>query len=295
MAVEGCRVHGVMMNADQFTPEGLVAHVQRLEALGYESVWFTDLLGRDTYVTAAHILAKTERIKVGSGIAHIYGRDALASAQAARTLAELSGGRFLHGLGVSHASITEARGLVWEDPVAKATEYVTAVRDPQLLRFGPAEQRVPVYLAAHGPKMIAAAAAVADGVLTYMQTPQSCAEIRRVVGPDKPIAMAAPCCLTTDPTIGRHMGRNALRIYLPLPAYHRIWRAAGFDEGDWTAPGSDRLVDTYVTWGDLDTIAARFGAYLAAGVTNLIVSVSPNVRGDFSSTWELLEALAPGA
>jgi hypothetical protein len=89
------------------------------------------------------------------------------------------------------------------------------------------------------------------------------------------------------------MGRNALRIYLPLPAYQRVWRRAGFDETDWAAPGSDRLVDTYVTWGSLDRIVARYRSYLDAGVSKIIVSSSPNVRGNFASAWDLLEALAP--
>lgn len=286
-------VSGVIVNVDQFSPDGLVDHVRRLEALGYDSVWITDMAGRDVYVTAAHMLAHSERIKVASGIAQVYGRDALASAQAARTLADLYGRRFLHGLGLSHKFFAEARGLVWEDPVAKATAYVPAVREGALLRPPVAGQQVPVYLAAHGPKMVAAAAQVADGILTYMQTPRSVGEIRATIGPDKVLNLVLPCCLTTDEATGRHMGRNALRIYLPLPAYQRLWRREGFDATDWAEPGSDRLIDTYVTWGDLDTITARMRSYLGAGATTLIVSSAPSQRGNPASVWGLLEALAP--
>jgi probable F420-dependent oxidoreductase len=285
--------YGVIVNVDGYAPDALVAHVRRLEALGFESVWITDLFGRDVYVTAGFLLGNTERIKVGSGIAPIYGRDATASAQAARTLDELHGGRFLHGLGLSHAPMAEARGHTWEEPITKATTYVSEVREGRLLRPPLAGREVPVYLAAHGPKMVAGPARVADGVLTYMQTPRACAEIRTVVGPDAVIDLMMPCCLTTDPEIGRRMGRNALRIYLPLPAYQRLWRREGFVPADWADGGSDALVDTYMNWGDRQTITARMQQCLDAGITNIIVSAAPSRRGDPDSVWPLLEALAP--
>ena len=104
-------VTGLIVAADMMSPADLVDYVQRLEALGYESVWIPDMFGREIYVTAGHLLAHTSTIKVGSGIAHVYGRDAIASAQAARTLSELSGGRFIHGLGISHPPAAELRGL----------------------------------------------------------------------------------------------------------------------------------------------------------------------------------------
>ena len=68
---------GVIVAADTMSPTDLVAYVQRLEALGYESVWIPDMFGREIYVTAGHLLSHTESIKVASGIAHVYGRDAI--------------------------------------------------------------------------------------------------------------------------------------------------------------------------------------------------------------------------
>ena len=286
--------YGVIVNVDGYAPDALVAHIRRIEDLGFESVWITDMFGRDVYLTAGYLLANTERIKVGSGIAPIYGRDATASAQAARTLDELYAGRFIHGLGLSHATMAEARGHTWEEPIAKATTYVTEVREGALLRPPLAAREVPVYLAAHGPKMLAGPARVADGVLTYMQTPQACTDVRAAVGPDAIINLMMPCCLTTDAEIGRRMGRNALRIYLSLPAYQRLWRRAGFTPSDWTDGGSDELVDTYMNWGDRESITARMRQCLDNGITNIIVSAAPSRRGDPDSVWPLLEALAPG-
>jgi probable F420-dependent oxidoreductase len=287
--------YGVIVNVDGYPLDELVAHIRRIEALGYESVWITDLFGRDVFVTAGYLLSRTERITVGSGIVPIYGRDATAAAQAARTLDEMHPGRFILGLGLSHPMLAEARGHTWQEPVATATAYVGDARRAALLRPPLAGREVPVYLAAHGPKMVAGPARVADGVLTYMQTPRSCGEIRETVGPDAVVDLMLPCCLTTDAEIGRRMGRNALRIYLSLPAYQRLWRREGFAPQDWADGGSDALVDTYVNWGDLAAITTRVRRYLDAGVSNVIVSAAPSRRGDPASVWPLLEALAPGS
>jgi hypothetical protein len=89
------------------------------------------------------------------------------------------------------------------------------------------------------------------------------------------------------------MGRNALRIYLGLPAYQRLWRREGFSADDWAEGGSDALVDTYMNWGDREAITSRMRQCLDAGITNIIVSAAPSRRGDPASMWPLLEALAP--
>lgn len=286
-------VFGVLLFNDSFSVEDLLDSVREIEALGYESVWLSEILGRDVYVTAAHVLANTTRIKVGSGIAQIYGRDAVAAAQAARSLSELSGGRFLHGIGLSHRKFAELRGLSWEDPVQKATEYVTAVRQPGVVSPPIAEEHVPVYLAAHGPRMLQGPAQVADGVMAYMQTPESCADIRATVGSEKTINVVVPCCLTDDPVMGREVGRQAVGIYLELPAYQRLLRGQGFTEDDWSNGGSDRVVDTWVNWGTVSQISDRFQAYLEAGATNVIMFPHPSADVGPGSLSDMLEAFAP--
>ena len=103
----------------------------------------------------------TGRIRIGTGIAHIYGRDPVDSAQAGRTLAEFSGGRFVQGLGVSHPIAAEMRGLSWEPPVGKSRAYLAAMRGELPLSTAQPEPDVPLYLAAHGPKMLGVAAELA--------------------------------------------------------------------------------------------------------------------------------------
>jgi probable F420-dependent oxidoreductase len=284
----------VMVPGDAMTPTALVQHVQRLEELGYPSAWITDVFGREIYVTAAHLLANTSSIKIASGIAHIYGRDALASEQAGRTLSELSGGRFIQGLGVSHPVAAQMRGLEWENPVSKMRDYVMAMRAELPLHTPANAPHVPIYIAAHGPKMMALAAEVADGANTYMQPPEHTAASRATLGPDKDLTVVLPSCLTADPEVGRAAGRRALSIYLPLPAYQRQWRTHGFNEDDWADGGSDRLVDAYINWGDIDSIRSRMNAHVEAGATGIALAAlpgDPSVRG---SAWELLEAAAPG-
>jgi len=286
-------VSAVMTAADFFTPPQLVDRAHYLERLGYDSMWIADIFGREIYVTAGFVLANTETLKVATGIAHIYGRDPIASAQAALTLSELYGGRFIQGLGLSHPSGAALRGVEWEDPSTKARTYLTALRGELPIRRVGSPAPVPLFLAAHGPKMLAVAAEVADGANVYMQTPERCAEARAILGPDKTLNLLLPMCLTDNPDEGRAAGRRALGVYLPLPAYHRGWRRSGFDESDWAGGGSDRLVDANVAWGSIATIESRLREFRDAGVDHVIVAANA-APGRPESANELVEALAPG-
>lgn len=288
--------NGVIVPADAMGLGELVEYVQRLEELGYESVWIPDMFGREIYVTAGHLLANTTTIKVASGIAHVYGRDAIASAQAARTLSELSDGRFIHGVGISHPPAAELRGLTWEPPIEKMRSYLTGLRTAMaggLLHTPANPPPTPIYVAAHGPKMMRVAAELADGANTYMQPPEHTATSRAALGPDKELCVVLPCVLTTDADLARAAGRRALHIYLPLPAYHRQWAAFGFDEADWTGRASDRLVDAFVAWGDADSIRRRMAEHAQAGATQIQLSVNAADRSTPGPSWELLEVLAP--
>ncbi len=283
----------VMTPSDFLSPSELLARARYIESLGYESTWITDMFGREIYITAGFILANTERLKVASGVAHVYGRDAIASAQAGLTLSELSGGRFIQGVGVSHPVAAQMRGLEWEDPASKARDYIRTMRTQTTVNVRGAVHPVPIFLAAHGPKMLAVAAEVADGANTYMQTVERVAEARSILGPDRQLNLLVPMCLTTDPGAGREAGRRALSMYLPLPAYQRVWRRSGFDESDWTDGGSDRLVDAHFPWGSLDSIVTRLEEYRSAGADDIVIATSP-APGNPGAANELLEALAPG-
>src|SRR3954462_9116807 len=103
---------------------------RRVEAWGYGALWIPEPpFGRNVLVHAAWLLAGTQRLTVASGIANIYGRDPLAMRAAQIALAEQSRGRFLLGLGVSHApSVEKTRGHVYGKPVPTMHAYVEAMQ-----------------------------------------------------------------------------------------------------------------------------------------------------------------------
>ena len=280
----------VIFYTDSLDARGLEAFALRLEELGYEALWVPEFFGREPFSTCAFVLARTTRLRVATGIANVYARDALVTAQARHTLAELSGGRFVLGLGVSHPPMAEAHGLAWEPPVKKMNAYLDTIASTEV-PSPPPETPAPIWLAAHGPKLQAVAAERADGANTYLMPPAHTAKARSTLGPDKRLSVVVPSCLTTDPSIGRKIGRKALEIYLPLPAYRRQWKEWGFEDADFEDGGSDRLVDSAVAWGDEAAIRARMEAHREAGASH--IAVSPLNAEGRGPAWPLLEALAP--
>jgi probable F420-dependent oxidoreductase len=283
-------VGGVLSATDAMQPKELIAHALRLEELGYDAIWLPDLHGRELFVTAGFVLAQTTRLRVATGIANVYGRDALSSAQAARTLSELYGGRFILGLGVSHPQAAQVRGHQWIPPVAKLRSYLDEIAAASPRSPEPASA-APIYIAAHGPKLLALAAESADGANTYLMPPDHTRQAREILGPDKVLNVVLPCCLCEDAKRARQVARAGLSIYLELPAYHRQWLRFGLDDTDWQSKGSDRLVDTCVAWGSEAAIRDRITAYVDAGASQVqLLPYNPEGRG---LHWELLEALAP--
>jgi probable F420-dependent oxidoreductase len=284
-------VEGVLVAADVLDPEALAAYAVRLEELGYESIWLPDVMGREIFVTAGYILAQTSRIRVASGIAHVYGRDPIATAQAARSLAELYGGRFDLGLGVSHPPLAAARGEKWLPPVRKLRTYLEGI---EAARFSapPPPSRVPVFIAAHGPKLLALAAKSADGANTYLMPPEHTREARAILGTEKALNVVLPCCLCEDAERARHVARRQTAIYRELPAYHAQWARFGFAMDEVADGGSDRLIDTLVAWGDEAAIRKRIATYRDAGANRVIALPYNAEQKGGVPPWPLLEALA---
>jgi probable F420-dependent oxidoreductase len=190
---------GVVVGGDVRDLGRLASDVERA---GFESVWVAET-ARSAFVQAAVAAAGTERILVGTDIALAFPRSPTITAMAARDLAELSGGRFVLGLGTQVKRVNEQRfGIPFEHPAPKVAEAVQAIRavlatfDGQSIdhrgRFyqitmppfpgaGPAPGGVPIYLAAVNALMAETAGRVADGVLGHPMT--SPEWIREVVRP----------------------------------------------------------------------------------------------------------------
>lgn len=282
----------VIFFTDGLAADALEAFALRLEELGYESLWVPEFFGREPFSTVSFVLARTTRLKVATGIANVYSRDALVTAQSRQTLAELSGGRFILGLGVSHPPMAEAHGLEWIPAVPKMRAYLDTLDGTKVASPEPPEP-APIWLAAHGPGLLRLAAERASGANTYLMPPAHTRRAREILGPDKRLNVVVPCCLCEDPSLARRIGRKALGVYLPLPAYQRLWLQWGFTEADYADGGSDRLIDGLIAWGDDSRIRERMAEHRAAGASHIVVSpLNPEARGP-APHWKLLEALAP--
>ena len=286
-------VDGVLYYTDAMPPQDCVADALRLEALGYDAIWLPDLFGRELFVTAGYLLAATTRLRVATGIANVYARDAMSAAQAARTLSELYDGRFILGLGVSHPQAASARGHRWEAPVQKLAAYLEGIASASV--NAPEPPRVaPIFVAAHGPRLLALAAERADGANTYLMPPEHTRQAREILGPDKQLNVVLPCCLCADATAARGVARKGLSMYMQLPAYKRQWARFGLDERDSNDGGSDRLIDTLVAWGDESAVRAGITAHIEAGANRIIVMPYHSLPKARERPWDLLAALAPG-
>lgn len=284
---------GLLCIADHLSAGELTDVALELERLGFDSIWLPELFGREPIATAGYLIARTTRLGVGTGIANVYARDATAAALARRTLAELSGGRFTLGLGVSHPPIANARGHAWVPPVTKLRAYLDEMERAAPQSPAP-HTPAPVVIAAHGPKLLALVAERADGAHTYLVTAEHTKRARAILGREKSLRVVLPFVPETDPARARAAARAGLAIYLQFPAYHGLWRSLGLDEADWTGQASDRLIDALVAWGDPDRIRARAREYLDAGATQIVLAPLQRLRLA-GALHDALRALASGA
>src|SRR6476619_6516404 len=148
------------------------AAARRLEASGYSALWFGEApTNREALSHAALLLGTTERIAVATGIATIWARDAMAAANGADTLNEANAGRFLLGLGVSHAPAVKFRGHVYDKPLSAMRAYVEAIAAHRYAVPAPARPS-PLVLAALGPRMLELARDQAAGAHPYFVPPE---------------------------------------------------------------------------------------------------------------------------
>ncbi|HJT86201.1 MAG TPA: LLM class F420-dependent oxidoreductase, partial [Bryobacteraceae bacterium] len=267
-----------------------------LEQLGYGALWFGEAMGREAFSNAGLLLAGTRRMVIATGIANIYARDPVATAAGQKTLAEAYPGRFLLGLGVSHIPLVEQlRGHRYEKPVATMRGYLEAMDKAPYRSAAPAVAPARV-LAALGPKMLELAAARSDGAHPYNVNPEHTAEARRIMGKGPLLCPEQAMVLERDAAKAREIGRKFLGFYLTLPNYTNNFLRLGFKEADFQNGGSDRLIDSMIAWGDLETIRKRIREHHAAGADHVCVQVlTADPQGLPLAEWrELAAAVLPG-
>ena len=289
---------GVWGHLDTLSAADAIAYVRRAEALGFGTMWVPETVGREPIALLALLAGHTNTIRLGTSIVNIWGRDAQATRMAAMTLAEASGGRFVLGLGVSHPHLaTKLRGHDFVRPVATMRAYLAAYR--RAVYRGPVADgghEPPVFVAALRERMTDLAATDADGALPYLVTAERVRWMRdrldAAARGERPRPMLA---VTLPVVIGDPGDRGAARAYLApylrTPTYHASWQLQGFGPDDWTAPGSDRLVDAMVAIGPVDEIRARIAALEAEGADH--VALIPLASDGATEHLPTLETVGP--
>lgn len=256
----------------------------RIERLGYGSLWSGEppstspAGGRDALVQHALMLAATERIVVGTGVANIGMRDPVAMHTGAATLAEAYPGRFILGLG----------GQSGDRPLSRLRDYLDAM-DAAAERLLP-DAHYPRVLAALGPKAHRLARERAHGVHPFLQPVAHTANARAAIGPDGLLIPHQVVVLDTDGESTRRRFRTMLGARGDGESpYTKHYRRLGYGDDDLAGGRSDRLIDAVLAWGDEAAIARRGHAHLDAGADHVLVHP---LAADLPSLVDQLERLA---
>jgi F420-dependent oxidoreductase-like protein len=303
--------------------------VTEAESLGYDSVWTAEAYGSDAATVLGWLAGKTSRIKLGSAIFQMPGRSPAMTAMTAATLDVISGGRMLLGIGSSGPQVAEGwHGERFGHQLQRTREYVAIVRKALArervvfegerytlplpdgpgkalkLMISPVQERIPIYLAATGPKNTALCGEIADGWLPTFFSPEhvgesrelleeGAARARRTLDADS-FDIAPHVMVSVDDDIDR--ARDAIRPVLALYVggmgsrkqnfYNALVRRYGFDEAadevqdlylggkkeEAMAALPAELIDITSLCGPRDRIAERLELYREAGVGTLMVS-----------------------
>ena len=297
------------------------------DRLGYSVVWAAEAYGSDAATVLTWIAAQTERIDVGSAVFQIPGRTPANTAMTAATLDTLSGGRFRLGLGVSGPQVSEGwHGVRFDKPLTRTREYVAIVRKALArekvsfegefftlplpggpgkaltLTVHPVRDRIPIYLAAIGPKNLELTGEIADGWLAIFFSPENAAEIMAplragrekaglsmdgfdvvptvpLVFGDDPVACADPLRFYSALYVGG-MGSRERNFYNQLAVRMGYEEAAGEIQDKYMARDYDGamaavpfdFIDRTSLIGPPERVGERLAAFADAGVTTLTVA-----------------------
>jgi probable F420-dependent oxidoreductase len=259
--------------------------VRRLESAGYRTVWTNEVVGgKDALVQLAVLLAATERLTFGTGIANIWAREPQTLHAGAAFLAEAYPDRLVLGVGVGYPQQAEGTGRHFGRPLATMRDYVRRM-DAETWPAAP-EARYPRILGANGPKMLALAGEIADGALPAQLPPAFTAEARSALGPDKLLVVGL--AVVPDPDIDRAKAAAIEKMSgtLTLPTFSNAVRRLGFAVDDVAG-----IADAVVAYGGPDAIAAKVREHLAAGADHVLLM--PPATDDFTADVTVLERLAP--
>ncbi len=239
------------------SPAEIVDLVVLAESLGYDSAWIAEGHGGDQFAILAACAMRTSRVRLGTSISSVFVRTAPTIAMAASSVADLSGGRFILGLGSSHkVQVEPEHGVAYGKPLARTRETAAIVRalirdgrvrfDGETVRienfdlwYTPQHRDVPIYLAAVFARGVALAGEVADGVILTRSTLDTATIVRQQLGDAArqagrdPSVIEITCLLPTAVADTRETALAALRPGVALyagffPRYNRLMAEHGF-------------------------------------------------------------------
>ncbi len=262
---------------------------RRIEELGYGSLWSGERIGgKEAFSHQAILLASTTQMVTGTGIANVWARHPAAMEGGAATLGAGYPGRFILGIGISHAPMVDRSGQTYEKPLARMSHYLDDM-DAAADDAPRTDVPVPRLLAALRPQMLDLARDRADGAHPYFVPPSHTPTARDALGPDRLLIPEQAVVLSTDPATARRVAREHMELYLQLPNYVNNLRRLGYGDDDVSGGGSDRLVDAIVAWGSDADIATRIKEHIDAGADHVLLQP----LGDLDGAVRQLEALAP--
>ncbi len=251
---------GVMLHTGDMPYDDIIRYAQEAESLGYHGFWLTEESGKEAFSLLGVLARETKRINLCTGIVNFYSRSPTTLAMAARSIHELSHGRFgPFGVGTGGVGFMErGHGIVIDRPVGRARETIEIVRGllsqkrfsypngkwfrPQdfHLREGPIDKKIPIWLAALGPQMAEMAGKVADGMISNWLVPESLAIYRSQIkkGTEQTnrklsdVTVSALTQVTIDykDPAAVSAQRRGLAFYCASKHYHPIADAAGFGD-----------------------------------------------------------------
>jgi alkanesulfonate monooxygenase SsuD/methylene tetrahydromethanopterin reductase-like flavin-dependent oxidoreductase (luciferase family) len=229
-------------------PSEVVDLVVLAERLGYESAWVAEGHGGDQFAILAACAMRTSRIRLGTSISSVFVRSAPTIAMAASSVADLSGGRFILGLGSSHkAQVEPEHGIAYGKPLTRVRETAAVVR--ALIRDGHVRfagetirienfdlwyaarhREVPIYLSGVFAKGIALAGEIGDGLILTRSTVRTAATVRPQLGARQiEILSLLPTAVAETREAALARLRPGLAFYAGFfPRYNRMMAEHGF-------------------------------------------------------------------
>ena len=237
------------------------AYGREIEAAGFTSVWFPGMNSVADLASVEPMLAATDRLVLGTGIASVWTWTPAELASEANRLAAAYPKRFILGLGVSHAPLVEQTGQAYVKPYSKMVQFIDELP----------EVTAPVVLAALGPKMLELSRDRTLGAHPYFTPPEHTAYARRVLGA-QPLLIPELAAALAPGEEGAAAARAYAKLYLGLPNYTNNLKRFGFTDADIADGGSDRLMSAVVPNGPVAT-ATRLREHLASGADHVVVQL----------------------